>query len=118
MINQAFIMGNLTRDPDLRYAPSGTAFCSFTVAINSKYKGRDGQYVDEVDYIDVTAFGRQGEACGERLKKGSRVVVQGKLKQERWDGEDGKKHSKVKIIASLVQFADGKGGGAAEEGGQ
>ena len=63
----------------------------------------------------MTAFGRQGEACSERLKKGSRVVVQGRLKQERWDGDDGKKHSKVKIIANLVQFADGKGGGTTTE---
>jgi len=109
MINTVFISGNLTADPELNYLPNGTAICKFQVAINSKRKGPDGKDIDEVDFIPVGVWAKQAEACGEYLHKGSKVVVQGKLKQERWeDKTTGEKKSKIGVIAWLVQFMDAK----------
>lgn len=108
MINQVCISGNLTADPELKYLPTGNAVVNFTVAINSKYKKGD-DWVDEVDFILVTAFGKVAENCGEFLNKGSKVSVSGKLKQDRWEDDNGKKQSKTKVVAALVEFMDNKG---------
>jgi single-strand DNA-binding protein len=119
MVNLAVMLGNLTTDPELKYSKSGAAVCGFSVALNSKYKSGD-DWKEEVSYIQVTAFGKTAENCGEFLHKGSKVLVQGRLKQDRWDDADGKHRSKVVVIAGLVQFLDGKksggGGGAAPAG--
>jgi len=114
MINQVCISGNLTADPELKYLATGNAVVNFTVAINSKYQ-KDGQWIDEVDFIGVTAFGKVAENCGEYLNKGSKVTVSGKLKQDRWEDDNGKKQSKTKVVAALVEFMskgenDGTGG--------
>jgi single-strand DNA-binding protein len=111
MLNQVFMMGNLTGDPELKYLPSGSAVCSFSLALNSKYKAESGMK-EEVSYVQTTAFGKTAENCAEYLAKGSKVLVQGRLKQERWE-KDGKKHSVLKVMANLVNFLDGKprGGG-------
>lgn len=109
MINKVFILGNLTADPDLRYTPGGAAFGGFSVAINSQRKGNDGEMIQEVDYIAVTTWGKTAENCAEYLHKGSKVIVQGKLKQDRWvDEATGKNREKVKVFAELVQFLDAK----------
>lgn len=109
MINQVCISGNLTADPELKYLSTGSAVVSFTVAINSKHKkGED--WVDQVDYILVVAFGKVAENCGEYLSKGSKVVVTGKLKQDRWeDKETGKMKSNTKVVAALVEFMSSGG---------
>jgi single-strand DNA-binding protein len=107
MINQVCISGNLTADPELKYLATGNAVVNFTVAINSKYQ-KDGQWVEEVDFILVTAFGKVAENCGEFLNKGSKVTVSGKLKQDRWEDDNGKKQSKTKVVAALVEFMDSK----------
>lgn len=115
MINQVVMIGHLTRDPELKYLPSGTAVCKLSVALNSKHKGSDGQMVEEVSYIDVTAFGKVAEAAAEHLAKGRRVAVSGRLKQDRWQDEAGNNRSKVGVIAGQVVYLDRKAGGGGED---
>lgn len=97
--NRVILQGNLTKEPELRYTPSGTAVCEFNVAVNSGRK-------DEPAYFGaVIAFGRNAEACGRYLAKGSQVLVEGKLKNDEWeDRQTGQKRSKTRIIADSVQF--------------
>ena len=108
MINKCFLFGLLTADPELKYLPSGSAVCDFSIALNSQYKNSNGEMVSEVSYVQITTFGKQAENCAEYLKKASSVVVQGKLKQDRWETEDGQKRSKIKVMAEFVQFMSKK----------
>lgn len=101
--NSILVEGNLTKDPELRYTPKGTAACSFTVAVNRSYK-QDEEWVKEVSFFDVSAWARLAEICGEYLKKGRGVRVVGRLKQERWETPEGEKRSKVVIYAEHVEF--------------
>jgi single-strand DNA-binding protein len=124
--NKVILLGNLTRDPELRYTPQGSAVCEFALALNYQYTNKQtGQKVEEVSFIDIVAWGKTGEICAEYLKKGRQVMVEGRLKQDRWEAQDGKKMSKVRVTAENVQFvgsrpagegrrgrAGGKGGGA------
>lgn len=116
MINFTVLRGNLTRDPELRYSPSGSAFCKFSIALNSKYVS-NGEEKEEVSYIEVTTFGKQAEACAENLKKGSDVFLEGRLKQERWKADDGTGRSKVVVMAKYVNWLSGKKSGAGSSGG-
>jgi len=97
--NFVSVDGNLTRDVEVRYSTSGTAFASFTVAHNRKVKERD-----EVHFFDVTAIGKYAEMIAERLRKGAAVLVVGSLRQSRWEDDRGGKRSKVEIVASQVMF--------------
>jgi single-strand DNA-binding protein len=107
-VNIVVLMGNLTRDPELKYTGQGTAVCDLSMAINYT-RGKGDQKTEEVSYIDVTAFGKNAENAGEYLKKGRQVVIEGRLQQERWeDKTTGQKRSKVKVIAERVTFV-GKG---------
>jgi single-strand DNA-binding protein len=106
-LNLVLIGGNLTADPESRYSPAGTRVVTFTVAINEKYK-KDGVPHEEVSFISVTCFGRTADACAEYLKKGAGAIVHGKLKQERWEDNDKKKHSKTRVYAERVQFINRK----------
>ncbi|NQU40981.1 MAG: single-stranded DNA-binding protein [Lentisphaerae bacterium] len=106
-LNRVFLMGNLTADPEVRYAPSGEAVGDLRMAINRRYKGRDGQEHEEVCYVSVVVWGRQAETCGQYLKKGSQVMVEGGLKYEQWEKE-GQKHSKLLVRANRVQFLGGR----------
>jgi single-strand DNA-binding protein len=108
MINKCFLFGLLTTDPELKYLPTGTAICDFSIALNSQYKNSNGEMIKEVSFIQITAMGKQAETYAEHLHKGSPVMVQGKLKQERWETQDGQKRSKIKILAELVQFMGSK----------
>lgn len=110
-INQVILMGNLTRDPELRTTPSGQSVCSFSLAINRSWQDQSGQQQDAVDYFDVTAWGKLGELVNQYLSKGRRCLVQGRLSQRTWE-QDGQKRSKVEVIASDITFLDGPGGGA------
>lgn len=103
-VNVVVIGGNLTRDPDLKVLPSGTSLCTFSVAINRKFKtpGSD-ELKSEVSYIPVTVWGKQADNCDQFLKKGSQCIVTGRLKQESWE-KDGEKKTAIKVIATSVQF--------------
>jgi single-strand DNA-binding protein len=103
-MNKAIIMGNLTRDPELRYLPSGKPVCNFSVAVNDRYK-KDGEQVENVSYFDIVLFGNQAESVNEYMEKGRTVLIEGKLQQRRWE-KDSQKRSKIEIIASSVTFID------------
>lgn len=118
-LNKAYITGNLTRDPELRYTSGGTAVTDLGVAVNDDYT-KDGEKVEQAYFFDVTVWGRQAEICADKLRKGQRVLIEGKLKQETWEDQDGNKRSKVKIEATPfgVHFIDPRtfGGGSGDEG--
>jgi single-strand DNA-binding protein len=112
--NFTVLEGNLTRDPELRKLPSGTSVATFSVACNSSYNKKDGTKVDEVSFYEVNAWARLGEIVCQYLKKGSRVLVSGRLKQNRWE-KDGVKHSRIVLEAREVNFLSKpqeQGGGA------
>jgi len=100
-------MGNLTRNPELRYIPSGTAVATFTIAVNRIYKLPTGERKEEVSFIRIVVWGRMAETAGEYLKKGSPVFVEGRLQSRSWDGPDGQKRSTIEVAATNVQFLRG-----------
>jgi len=102
--NKAFILGNLTRDPELRYLPNGTAVATFTIASNRAYTLQSGEKKEEVTFIRVVVWGRRAETCGEYLSKGSSAFVEGRLQSRTWEGQDGQKRSTIEIVADNVQF--------------
>jgi single-strand DNA-binding protein len=108
--NSVVLMGHLARDPELRYTPQGSAVCDFAIGMNRRFKKKDSdEMVEEVTFVEITAWNRTAETCAEYLKKGRLVLVCGFLKQDRWeDTESGAKRSKVKVVAQEVQFI-GKG---------
>ena len=112
--NRVVLMGNLTRDVELRYTPSGTAVTDISLAVNERVK-RNDQWSDEVHFFDVTLWGRTAEIAGEYLSKGSPVLIEGRLKHDRWE-QDGQKRSKIKIVGEKMQML-GKGGGGGGGGG-
>ena len=101
--NKTILMGNLTKDPEIRYTPSGTAVANFALAVNHRYKQGD-EMRDEVCFIDIVVFGKQAENCGQYLSKGQGVIIDGRLQQRRWESEDGQKRSKHEVVAQSVQF--------------
>jgi single-strand DNA-binding protein len=121
-LNKVFLMGNLTRDPELRYTANGSAVTDLGVAINRTWTGKDGERREEVVFIDVTVWNRQAETCCQYLKKGRPVHVEGFLKMDSWDDKTtGEKRSKLKVEADRVQFLDSRrdeaGGGSASDDG-
>jgi len=108
--NQVVLMGNLTRDPELRQTPNGQNVCSFSLALNRSYKGADGNWQEATDYIDVVAWGPLGERVAQYLSKGRPCLVNGRLQSRSWD-QDGQKRSKVEVVAQDVTFLGGAGGG-------
>lgn len=117
--NRVILMGNLTRDPELRYISTGTAVSNIGLAVNDRIK-RNDQWVDEVTFVDVTLWARDAEIANEYLSKGSPVLIEGRLKLDQWEKE-GQKHSKLKVVCDrlrLVGSRDGsRGGGRAGSGG-
>lgn len=103
-LNKALIIGNLTRDPELKALPSGLKVCSLNVATNRTYKDKDGQKQDATEYHNVTAFSKLGELAGQYLKKGQSVLVEGRIQTRSWDGQDGVKRYRTEIIAENIQF--------------
>jgi single-strand DNA-binding protein len=108
-LNKVFLMGNLTRDPELRYVPSGTAVANFTVAVNRPYKDTAGERKEEVSFIKVVVWGKMAEICGEYLSKGRPVMVEGRLKSRSWEDQSGQKRSAMDVVAMNVQFLGSKG---------
>jgi len=110
--NQVILMGNLTRDPEMRQTPNGTSVTSFSLALNRSYKGSDGNWQEATDYIDVVAWGPLGERVSQYLTKGRPCLVNGRLQSRSWDDkETGAKRSKVEVVAQDVTFLGGPGGG-------
>lgn len=121
-LNKVFLIGNLTRDPELRVTPKGTAICQFGLAVNRQFKDESGQNRDETTFVDIEAWGKQGELVAKYLTKGSPAMVEGRLKLDQWeDKQSGQKRSKLKVVLDNVQFLSsggrgGAGAAGAEEG--
>ena len=105
--NKVILVGNLTRDVDVRYLQSGTAVTDIGLAVNDRVK-RDGEWVDEATFVDITLWGRTAEIAGEYLSKGSPVLIEGRLKLDMWE-QDGQKRSKLKVIGERMQMLGGRG---------
>jgi single-strand DNA-binding protein len=112
--NRVILAGNLVRDPETRFLPSGLAVTSFGLAVNHRYKSNN-EVKEEVSFFDVVVFGKMGENCAEYLSKGRPVLVEGRLRQRRWEA-DGVKRSKIEIVAENVQFLGSPRGASAEAG--
>ncbi len=119
--NRVILMGNLTRDPELRFNPNGTPVANFGIAVNRKY--RQGEELkEEVSFFDIVVFGKQAENCGQYLGKGNSVLVDGRLQQRRWEDKDGQKRNKVEVVAENITFMpkqkpqDETAGGPVDEG--
>jgi single-strand DNA-binding protein len=106
--NKIILIGNLTKDPELRYTPQGTPVASFRLAVNSKYKQSD-EIKQETMFIDNVVFGKQAESCSKFLSKGSPVLVEGRLQERRWES-NGQQKSKFEVIAQTVRFLSRRGG--------
>lgn len=113
--NQVILMGNLTRDPEVRQTPNGSSVCSFSLALNRSYKGADGNWQEATDYIDVVAWGPLGERVAQYLSKGRPCLVNGRLQSRSWE-QDGQKRSKVEVNAQDVTFLGGPGDGGGSTG--
>lgn len=113
-VNRVVVVGNLTRDPELRHTPSGTPVCSLRIAVNTRRKDASGQWADKANYFSVSVFGQQAENCAQYLAKGRPVAIDGRLEWREWE-QDGNKREAVEIVADSVQFlgsrGDGDGGG-------
>jgi len=115
-LNQVTLMGNLTRDPELRQTPTGQNVTSFSLALNRSYKDQSGQWQEATDYIDIVAWGPLAERVSQYLSKGRRCLVQGRVQSRSWE-QDGVKRNKVEVLASDVTFLDSRGEGGDHEGG-
>lgn len=119
-LNKVFLIGNLTRDPELRVTPKGTAICQFGIAVNRQFKDESGATRDETTFVDIEAWGKQGELVSKYLTKGSLAMVEGRLKLDQWeDKTSGQKRSKIKVVLDNVQFLSTRGsaGGSGSGGG-
>src|SRR5487761_1588044 len=112
--NQVILMGNLTRDPELRTTPNGQNVCSFSLALNRSYKNSDGNWTEVTDYVDVVAWGPLGERVAQYLTKGRPCLVNGRLQSRSWE-QDGQKRSKVEVVAQDVTFLGGPGGSSNDD---
>jgi single-strand DNA-binding protein len=113
--NQVILMGNLTRDPELRTTPNGQSVCSFSLALNRSYKGADGEWKEATDYVDIVAWGALGERIEQYVTKGRPVLVNGRLQSRSWE-QEGQKRSKVEVIAQDVTFLGNRGESPASAG--
>ncbi|HTB48928.1 MAG TPA: single-stranded DNA-binding protein [Verrucomicrobiae bacterium] len=114
-LNQVTLMGNLTRDPELRQTPTGQNVTSFSLALNRSYKDSSGEWQEATDYIDIVCWGPLAERVAQYLSKGRRCLVQGRLQSRSWE-QDGQKRNKVEVLANDVTFLDSRGGGDSEGG--
>lgn len=110
MFNKVILVGNLTRDVELRYLPSGSALAKIGLATNRRFKKQDGSQGEEVCFIDVNLFGRTAEVANQYLRRGSKILVEGRLVLESWTDQSGQKRSKHSVTAESMQMLDGKGG--------
>jgi single-strand DNA-binding protein len=110
-INRVVLVGNLTRDPELRHTPGGTPVCSLRLAVNDRKRDESGTWVDAPNYFSISVFGNQAENCAQYLSKGRPVGVDGKLRWREWQAQDGSKREAVEVVADSVQFLGSRGDG-------
>ena len=103
-LNKVFLMGNLTRDPEIRYTSSGTAVANFSIAVNRSYKGGDGEFKKEVNFFKIIVWGKTGENCSKYLAQGKAVLVEGRLNNNSYETKEGQKRVTTEIVADNVQF--------------
>ena len=108
-LNKDMIIGNLTRDPEMRTTPQGTAVCSFGVATNFVWKDQQGQKQEKVEFHNIVAWRRLAEICGQYLRKGSKIYIEGRLQTKEWEGQDGNKRQRTEIVAENMIMLDSKG---------
>ena len=109
-LNKVFLIGSLTRDPELRVTPKGTSICQFGIAVNRQFKDESGATRDETTFVDIEAWGKQGELVSKYLTKGSLAMVEGRLKFDQWeDKQTAQKRSKLKVVLENVQFLSSRG---------
>ena len=106
-VNKVMLMGNLTRDPELRHTSSGQAVCNFSMAMNRHFKTKEGEKKEETTFMRITVWGTQGENCAKYLSKGRSAFVEGRLDSRTWEDDDGNKRSTVDVVAESVQFLGG-----------
>lgn len=111
-LNKVYVLGNLTRDPELKALPNGSKVTQFSLATNRVWKDQAGAKQEQVEYHNVVVFGRQAETSAEYLKKGQQVLIEGRIQTRSWDGTDGKKNYRTEIIADSVQFGSKTAGGS------
>lgn len=118
-LNKVMLIGNLTRDPEVRFTPKGTAVCDMAIAVNRRYLNEaTGERQEEVTYLDIVLWGKQAELAGQYLAKGRSVYIEGRLQMDTWeDKATGQKRSKIKIVCETMQFMDSKGAGGGGAGG-
>jgi single-strand DNA-binding protein len=114
-LNRVFLIGNLTRDPEIRHTPKGTAVGDLAMAINMSYRTAEGAEKEEVCYVDIVVWGRQAEICKDYLSKGSPIFVEGRLQLDQWESNQGEKRSRLRVRAERIQFL-GRGSGASGGG--
>lgn len=111
-VNKVMLLGNITRDLEVRYTPKGTAVCDLGMAVNRIRTGDNGERIEEVTYVDVTLWGRQAELAGQYLSKGRSVFIEGRLQLDQWDDKTtGQKRSRLRVVGENMQFIGGQGGG-------
>ena len=115
-LNKVLLIGNLTRDPELRYTTGGVAVANLRIAVNHRYKDRSGELKEDTCFITVTAWDKQAETCNQYLSKGRLIFVEGRLQSRSWETTDGQKRSTIDVRAERIQFLDSKGGGGAPAG--
>ena len=113
--NKVILLGNVTRDPELRYISSGTAVTDIGLAVNDRRKNAAGEWVEETTFVDVTLWGRTAEVAGEYVQKGSPLLIEGRLKLDTWE-KDGKKNSKLRVVGERMQLLGSRGEGAGRTG--
>lgn len=109
-LNKAIIIGNLTRDPEIRALPSGQKVCSFSLATNRVWKDKEGNKQEASDFHNIVVFGKQADSCGQYLKKGQTAMVEGRIQTRSWDDQSGQKKYRTEIVADRVQFGPKTGG--------
>lgn len=105
-LNKAFILGNITRDPELKQLPSGISVCSFSIATNKIYTDKSGQKQQQVEYHNIVVFGRMAETTAQYMRKGSQILIEGRIQTRSWEANDGTKKYRTEIIAESVQFGE------------
>lgn len=108
-LNKVFLIGRLTRDPEVRYTPSGQAVVDFGLAVNRVFNAQNGEKREETCFVDINIWGRRGEVAKEYLRKGKQVFIEGRLNFRSWEGQDGQKRSKLSVVADTFEFLDGGG---------
>jgi len=117
-LNKVFLIGNLTRDPELRYSPSGVAVAKFGLATNRFFKGQDGEKKEEVCFVDIVVFGKRAEFCANYFSKGKPIFIEGRLQFNSWETPEGQKRSRLEVLAEEIQFMGGPKTGEPGETGE